>query len=204
VDDIPRKPLVVHDETERASELGLGKPAAAVLARLERRFEHRFIPAAPDRRATVRATWDRAVETRGAEVVEATCAAICQRRVDRRLALPNSIAFFAGTPTRPGPLDELLAGGTPEPAPLPAGSAAGPLDPRDEIRAQRWAPLLEAMTPAQLEAFGEEKRRQRDGVLALGLWTSEESRKLDQAEDWLFERWSRIVAGQPRVVGGVA
>jgi hypothetical protein len=41
-------------------------------------------------------------------------------------------------------------------------------------------------------------------VVGKNLWTSKESALLLEAEGFLFTKWSRRVAGQPRTAGGTA
>jgi transposase-like protein len=48
--------------------------------------------------------------------------------------------------------------------------------------------------PEQLQAFEAEKQRLGGEVLVQGLWTTEEARRLDQVEEFLFTKWSRRAA----------
>lgn len=182
VDDEPLRPVPTLDTTE-LDELG-----ATLRWRLERRAEWKFLVAAHERKAEVRSKLEGLVAELGVDRAEALCWAALERRKRQDLQPPKAVAFFVGL------LEEAAKGGDPCPAEV-AGVDV------DQVRAAcdaevlaRWAPLLDRMNPAQREAYELEKARLASEIMSQGLWTSEETRQLEQAEGFLFDKWSRRAA----------
>lgn len=180
-DDSPPRLAPVFDLVE------LGPAAAEMRARLELRAEWKFLVAAHDRKVQVRSALEELVEALGVDRAEALCWGALERRRRQGLQPPKTLAFFVPL------LEEAQRGGDPLPVEVAGVDIDQVRGQRDLEVEQRWAPLIGAMNPTQREAYEAEKRRLAGEVFAQGLWTTEESRQLDAAEAFLFEKWSRRV-----------
>lgn len=170
----------------------LGPLGADLRARLEKRAEWKFLVATHARKAEVRAKLEEAVQALSVDAAEALCWSVLERR--RRQGLnpwqPKAMAFFVEL------LEEAVKGGDPMPAEVP-GVEVNQVQVAMATEAEnRWAPLMAQMNPAQREAYELEKARLGAEIRSQGLWTTEEFRQLDQAEKFLFAKWSRKVCAQ--------
>jgi hypothetical protein len=188
-DDVPSpRPMLVLDETELAPE------AAEVRARIEANVGKSLLVARPDRVAEVRARFEAQVKRLPADLVVAVCVEIAKRLWEAKGEQVVALSHFLDALEKTKPLPGEEAEAPPAQAPPLADFAPG----------ARWDDLIGAMTPAQREDFDAEKRRIYEQVVVGRPWTSEQNVLLNEAEGFLFTKWSRRVAGQPRTAGGQA
>jgi hypothetical protein len=180
----PPRPMLLVDDTELAPE------AAEVRGRVEAELGRRLLVATPGRETETRARFEAQVELLGPDLVVAICVDAAKRLWDTKHEQVASLAYFV-----PALEDAKPTAG--EKAPEPPALA-------DFAPGARWDALISAMTPAQVAEFEAEKQRIYDEVVGKNLWTSKESALLLEAEGFLFTKWSRRVAGQPRTAGGTA
>ena len=181
-EDLPVRRSPVLDLTE------LDEGAAELRAKLELKLEWKFLVAAHERRHEVRGQLETMVEALGVDRAEALCLGACARRHRLGLQPPKALAWFVPL------LEEAARGGNPLPPEAPSPEFDQVQGMHDAEVEARWAPLVARMNPAQRETYEREKARLAAEVRSQGLWTTEEKRQLDQAEAFLFEKWSRKCA----------
>jgi hypothetical protein len=187
-DEPPRRPMLLVDDTELAPD------AAEVRGRIEAGLGRRLLVATPGRETETRARFEAQVELLGPDLVVAVCLEVAKRLWDSKHEQVVSLAYFLPA------LEETkrLPGEGPEAQTMTPPALA------DFAPGERWDSVREAMTPSQRADFEAEKARIYSQVVEGRPWTSEQNVLLNEAEGFLFNKWSRRVAGQPRAAGGDA